>query len=61
LGGKDNLKSFSQKAYCTEENFIGKKLWQMNLTAELAKKTLTNGPCCRFGEKFFWRIGQKEL
>jgi len=29
----------------------GKKLWRMNLAAELAKKTLANGPCCRFSEK----------
>jgi len=28
--------------YCTEENFGGKKLWQMSLTADLAKKTLAN-------------------
>jgi len=32
-------------AYRTEENFGGKKLWRMNLAADLAKKKL-------------WQIGQ---
>jgi len=44
--------------YRTEENFGGKKFWRMNLAAELAKKTLANGPCCRFSEKKLWQIGQ---
>jgi len=46
-------------SYRTEENFGGKKLWRMNLAAELAKKTLANRPCCRFSEKKkLWQIGQ---
>jgi len=36
--------------YRTEENFGGKKLWRMNLTAELAKKN--------FGE---WNLLQKNF
>ena len=28
--------------YCSEENFGSKKLWRMDLTADLAKKSLVN-------------------
>jgi len=33
---------FQISIYRTEENFGGKKLWQMDLTADLVKKTLVN-------------------
>jgi len=51
LGFFDTSMKFSNK-YRTEENFGGKKLWLMNITAELVKRN--------FGEWTLLQIWQKK-